>query len=339
MILTDMRKSIAPVITEERLRQIIQEEIVRHHLMQEGMWDDVKDGVKKLSSYVSKKFKSAAAEWGSKISEKLEDLSEMPEEVKLVMDAVKAGMKESGESLKLDDNLKTAKELSKLDVMSIASEDLSGPIKDKAEETQKSGKVSEACLIVLDKSYITERKQLNEFGVGAAVGVGLATLGGLPLLFKGLTKLAKALGSEKLVSVFEKAYHVTHAVEEKVVDYIVPDALSYQIYKFLNRRGYHVTKNKKLLTFEQYRSDADKSGARKKTDGLVYKVVLIYFAFQGLLGVLKAGASLLGFVEGGATAVKGAELAVGASEVAAIVRGAETAAAGVAAAGTAAATV
>ena len=43
---------------------------------------------------------------------------------------------------------------------------------------------------------------------------------------------------------------------------------------------------------------------------------------NGLVGVLKAGASLLGFVEGGATAVKGVELAIGAKEVANIVKAA-----------------
>lgn len=328
-----------PTITETQLRRIVHEEIVRQHLIQEGLWDDVKDGVKKLSDHVSKKFKAAAAEWGVKINEKIDELSKLPEEVKTVVAAVKEGMKESGESLKLDDNLRIAKELSKINALDLVNQDMSGPVKDKAEEAQKSGKVSEAYFVLVDKNNFTARKQLNEFGIVATVGVGLASLGGLPLLFKGLTKLATALGSEKMIEVFKKAYHVTHAAEEKVVDYVIPDILSYQIYKFLNKKGYHVTKNKKLLTYEQYKADEDKSGARQKTDGLVYKVVLIYFAFQGVVGALKAGASLLGFVEGGASAVKGVELAAGARQVSAIVSGIETAAAGAAAAGTAAATV
>ena len=320
-------KNLRPrIMTEERLRQIVQEEILRQHLINEGLWDDVKDGVKKLSDIVSQKFKSVVGDWTAKINEKIAELSKTPEEVSLVMSAVKEGMQKSGESLVLDDTLKIAKELSQLKALDIASSDLAGPVKEKAAQLQNSKKVTEVFDVLRDKKYTSQKKSLNELGITAVAGVGLAIMGGLPMLFSGLKKLAQMLGATGLVEVFEKARHVTHAFEEKVIDYIVPDLLSYQVYKFLNSRGFHVTKNQDLLSYEDYKLDADKSGARKKTDGLIYKVILIYFAIQGLVGVLKSGLSLLGFVEGGATAVKGAELAKGASEIAKIARGVEAAA-------------
>lgn len=312
----------ANMISEARLRKIIQEELQRKYLIEEGLWDDVKDGVKKLSNYVTEKFKSAANEWANTISEKIEALTNKPEELDLVMSAIKQGMATSGDSIILNDVLKIAKELSKESALDAVQSDLEGPVKDKAKKLQTGVAIGEAYSILATNEYINHQKILRETGIEMIAGFGLAIVGGLPLLFKGLFKLANFLNAPKAAALFKKAEHVTHAIEEKVIDYIVPDALSYQIYKFLNNKGYHVTKNKKIITYEQYKDDSDKSGARKKTDGLVYKVLLIYFAVNGLVGVLKAGASLLGFVEGGATAIKGVELAIGAKEVANIVKAA-----------------
>jgi len=311
------------IITEARLRQIIQEEIERRYLIEEGLWDDVKDGVKKLSDYVTEKFKSIAAEWASTINEKIKALAEKSEGLDLVMSAIKQGMKESGESLTLDDTLKKAKSLEQDAPLSIVQSDLEGSVHDAAKQLQKGKAIGEVYSILTTNEYVRQQKVLNEMGPGTVFGFGLAIIGGLPLLFRGLHRLAKYLKAEKAAELFEKAEHVTHAFEEKVIDYMIPDKLSYQIYKFLNAKGFHVVGEEKLLSYEDYRADASKTSARKKTEGLVYKALLIYFAINGLIGVLKAGASLLGFVEGGATAVKGVELARGAAEVAKIVRAAE----------------
>jgi len=327
------------LITEERLRQIIQEELERKYLIEEGLWDDVKDGVKKLSAYVSEKFKSAAAEWASIISQKIEELSKRPEELNLVMSAIKSGMSQTGEELPLDDSLQIAKSLEKEDPLKAAESDLAGPIKDSAKKFQTGKEIGEAYSILTTTAYVRQQKILSEMGPGTILGFGLAIVGGLPLLFKGLSKLANLLNAPKIAGILQKAEHVAHAIEEKVSDYIVPDKLSYQIYKFLNKKGYHVTNNKELLSYEDYKSDSDNSNARKKTDGLVYKALLIYFAINGLIGVLKAGASLLGFVEGGATAIKGVELARGAEEVAEIIASAEAVSGAAAAAASAATTL
>lgn len=308
------------VITEARLREIIQEELTRQHLIEEGLWDDVKSGVKKLSAKVSAKFKSLADDWASTIKEKIDELSNPSKETMIVIDAVKAAKKETGESIPMDDVLMAAKELGQLNAISTVESDLAGPVHDEAES------LSEAYIVLNNKNYIQQRKQLNEFGLVAAAGIGLALVGGLPLMFKGLKKLALSLNAQKTAELFEKAYVVTHALEQKTIDYVVPDLLSYQVYKLLNEKGFHVTGEETLLSYEDYKSDADKKGARKKTDDLVYKAILIAFAINGLVGVLKAGASMLGFVEGAATAVKGVEVGQGAATVARIVTGAEAAA-------------
>lgn len=308
------------VITEARLREIIQEELTRQYLIEEGLWDDVKSGVKKLSAKVSAKFKSLADDWASTIKEKIDELSNPSKETMVVIDAVKAAKKETGESIPMDDALMAAKELGQLNAISTVESDLAGPVHDEAES------LSEAYIVLNNKNYIQQRKQLNEFGLVAAAGIGLALVGGLPLMFKGLKKLALSLNAQKTAELFEKAYVVTHALEQKTIDYVVPDLLSYQVYKLLNEKGFHVTGEETLLSYEDYKSDADKKGARKKTDDLVYKAILIAFAINGLVGVLKAGASMLGFVEGAATAVKGVEVGQGAATVARIVTGAEAAA-------------
>jgi hypothetical protein len=307
-------------VSEKRIRSIVQEEIVRRKLIEEGIWDDVKDGVKKLSQKVTQKLQSSAGDWAKSIKEKLGTLGEMPEDVKTIVSALKAGMAETNESISLDDTLKIAKEIGKEDALAIAAEDLEGPVKDAAASLQKGENVAEVYSALCNEDYISSRSSpINEMGVVTVAGFGLALVGGLPMLFKGLAYLAKLLKAPRLEKLFKKAHHVAHHIEEKVVDWIVPDRLSYAVYKFLNKKGFHVTKNNKLLSYDDFKSNADKSGARKKTDGLIYKALLIFFALNGLGGILKAGASLLGFIEGAATAVKGVELATGAGEVAAIV--------------------
>jgi len=317
------------IISEARLRRIVQEEIERKYLIEEGLWGDVKDGVKKLSDYVTQKFKSVAVEWANTINEKIVGLEEeKPEGLDLIISAVKEGMKQSGESLPLNDALRKAKSLEKEASLSIVQADLEGPVHNAAKQLQKSEKaIGEVYSILNTSEYVRQHEILNEMGPETILGFGLAIVGGLPLLFKGLHKLATYLKATKVAELFEKAEHVAHAFEEKVVDYVIPDRLSYEIYKFLNNKGYHVSSKEELSSYEDFKIDADKTGARKKTEGLVYKALLIYFAINGLISVLKAGASLLGFVEGGATAVKGVELARGAEEVAGIIQASNVAAA------------
>jgi hypothetical protein len=314
-------------ISEAQIRRIVYEELVRQHLLEEGIWDDVKDGVKKLSAKVTAKFKSMAEEWASVIKEKLDALTSTPDNVKVMIAALKAGMAETGESIELNDELKLAKNFGKADALAAATEDFKGGVHDAAEKLQSGSNVAEVYAVLSNKSYIRSPKKLNEMGVMTVAGLGLAVVGGLPMLFKGLAALAKYMHAEKLSSIFKKAEHVFHHIEEKVVDWVIPDKLAYAIYKWLGKKGFHVNKQKSDLTFEDFKSDADGSHAKKLTEELLYKSLLVFFALNGISGILHAGASLLGFIEGTATAVKGIELAKGAQAVAGIVsaaRGATT---------------
>ena len=293
------------IITQARIREIIQEEIVIQHLIEEGLLDSAKDGLKKLSDKVTGAFRSVADKWASVIFEKMNLMQSMPDDVKMIVGALKKGMQTTGESIELNPTLKLAQSFGKEDIVAAAEEDLTGPIIAKAEN------LKEMYEVLSDNSYILQKKNLHEAGVVAGIGVGLAIIGGLPLLFKGLTKLANFLNAPRLASIFEKAEHITHNFEKGFIGFVVPSRLSYAVYKFLAEKGFQVAGEKEVLSFEDYKS----SKSEEKTKELVYKAVLIYFAFQGLAGALKAGASLLGFVEGTATTVKGIELAKGFSDV------------------------
>lgn len=317
MILTYMSRS---VITEAQVRRIIQEELFLKQL-NEGLWDDVKAGALKLRALVTQKFGQAASKWGNTIQNTLSKL-ELPEEVKLAIKVLKTGMQESGESIQLDDQLKVAKQfgqLNKEQALAVAQQDLEGPVHSLAQQAQQQGTQAEARYYGQVYEALLERpsvpQSLNEFGVGSAIGVSLALLGGLPMLFKGLAKLAGVLHAEKTAELFHRAEHVTHSFEVKAINAVVPNKLSYAAYKGLHKSGLRFSKESDdVLSFDEY----VKSSYIKQVNGLLYKALLIYFAFQGLVGVLHAGASLVGFVEGAATTVKGVELARGAAEIAAL---------------------
>jgi hypothetical protein len=308
------------VITEAQIRRIIQEEVTLK-LLEEGLWDDVKAGAARLRQLVTKQFGQAAAKWGAAIVEKLQQLSDIPNDVKTAIEALKGGMQDSGESVQLDDTLKAAKELgsiSKAEALAFAQQDFEGPVHDLASRAQSQKAESRyfADVYAVLVETPVEKERLNELGVTAVAGLGLAILGGLPMLFKGLHKLASVLKAERLAALFEKAEKVTHHFEQNVINTVVPDKLSFAIYKRMHKAG--LKTSDKILSYEQYKG----SKSSKQINALIYKALLIYFAFNGIAGVLHAGASLLGFVEGAATAVKGVELANGAKELVALARSA-----------------
>lgn len=305
------------LISEAQLRRIVREELDRIYpdLMEEGMWDDVKTGAKKLVKQVSDAFKKAASGWVDSIREKLEGLSDIPEEEKIVMDAIRSGIKKTGEKLELDQTLKDAKELKDTDVSQVLQSDLEGGVHDKAEQ------LSEIYDILSDHRYT--RKSLAE-GVGIALGI----LGGLPMLLKGIKKLAEKLGATSFASLCEKAIKLVHKVENFIVDIVVPDRLSYHVYDYLHSHAggekfFLHTKGEgtELLTFEKYKETGKEHGSpREKTEQLIYKSILIFFLFEGLHKIFEESMGLLGSVlEGGAVSVKGVEVAAGLGQLKKIV--------------------
>jgi len=160
------------------------------------------------------------------------------------------------------------------------------------------------------------KQQLNEFGVTAAAGITLGAIGGVPMLLKGLYKLASFLKMPKTSQAFQHAYHVAHHFEEKVIDYAVPDKLSYLWYKAQQKV---VTKDgSPAMSIEEYST----SDIRKKVEMRIYKIALIYFMIHGLHGAMEAGLSLMGATEAAATTVKAVEIGTEVIEVASAIAGA-----------------
>lgn len=340
-----MRKRLSSnknvVITESQLRRIIYDELIEQYMIQEGLWDDVKSGAKKLVSTVTKPFKKVAASWAKKITEYIEKLSDMPEDAKLIMQALKKGMQETGESFKMTPELLEAKKFSAVaaNAPDLLEQDFKDGVHDKmkslgSDKKNESVFIQNIVNVLNEECYIkTTKQRLNEdFGIISGIGVGLALLGGIPMLFKGLHKLASVMGAHRLAEVFKKAEKIAHHFERDVIDLVIPDKLSYFIYKHLktNFKHFSTLSKKKMLTLEEFQLNSDHSGAMRKVQTGIFKTVLIAFALAGFVGALKAGASLLGAVEGGATTVKGVELAQGAKELASLMRSGAAAASGTA---------
>ena len=333
-----MRSNNKPVISEAKLRRIIREELTRQYIVQEGLTDDAKQGIVKLTKAVKDKIKGKAKELAAKISEAIAAFKSMPDELKSLIDAIKKGMKESGESLKLNDTLKDAKKFGTIDFKAEAESDFQN-LKDNAANLSnaKTESLLKLNSVLLVEDFSSEKLILNESLIGFA-GIGLAIVGFLPMLFAALKKVATWLKCPKIAERMEKAEHFFHEKEEKLIDFIVPDKFSYKVYLALQdtpfSRGLKLSAGDEIVSFEDYTSNKAKAyekpgkeskhprSVRSKVDGLIYKGLLLFFLWEGIQGVLHSGASMLGILEGSASAVKGVELAKAAEEIAIAAKGA-----------------
>ena len=307
------------VISESQLRAIVADELRRS--LDEGLWDDVKSGAKRLIAAVTSRISSE--EMLSKVRESLQKMQVMPDDVTSVISALKTGMAETGEQVKLDETLRAAKELGRVNT-DTASEmlaaDLEGPVHSKMKQLQgNDGAKAQAESIVYELHCACEQKTvLNEFGGISAAGFALAGLGLLPIVFKGLAKLAGFVGAKKTATLLKKVEHVMHGVEEKVIDNLVPDVLSYAVYTTLWKKGFRMQSEKRReLNREEYSAGVGK--VKTKVEKLLYSALLIFLAWNGIKAALNAGASLLGFAEGGASVVKGLEIGRAAVHIADVI--------------------
>lgn len=184
-------------------------------------------------------------------------------------------------------------------------------IKSRDTELEVRRFVSDNSLRVIPESYNLR----EDMGVSSIIGLTLGAIGGLPLMLKGLSKLCGILRLRSIQRAVDECWHVLHLVEMGTLDVVIPDRLSYAVYRRAWNRGFKATGI--LLTFDEYRH----SKAREKTESVLYSLLLVYFAIHGLLGVLHYGVSLLGSAEASATAVKGVEIARGVGHAGQIVRG------------------
>lgn len=234
-----------------------------------------------------------------------------------IVQIINQAQQESGEKLPVDQNMRIAAALPRH--AAIAQAEISSE-KNEVEQAIKSRTSTQQESYFRKLDTILEeavpKQKINEALTPVTiVGFMLATMGGSVMLFKGLEKLAKKFGLEKTAKAFHSTYHVAHAIEEKVVDYVIPDRLSYLIYSKLWRRGFKLktspsAQKNEMLAFEVYRKNA--YGSRHKVENLVYKIILGYFLVNGAIGMFKAGISLLGVAEGTATAIKAVEVATAA---------------------------
>lgn len=303
--------------------------------LNEGFLDFVKQAATKAKQISQQAWgktvnalKSSAQAAIQKIQTKVAELEKASPQLQAFAQIKAEAEQESGEKFPVDDTMKIAMNLKRVAAQAqqevqTTSQQVAGQLKS---QSQQPTQVSEALAnemthlineMVADYDSAKAIQPLNEvLGVSTGIGLVLGVMGGIPLLLKGLYKLAKFLKLEKLATALHHAYHVAHKLELKSIDILVPDRLSYVLYKKAWQKGFKTSKT--FLQYEDY--SANKQHAKQKVEGLVYKMLLIYFAIDGLKGVLHAGSAALQMAEGTATTVKAIEIATGIVDAAAIIK-------------------
>lgn len=187
-----------------------------------------------------------------------------------------------------------------------------------------------------NRSAITEvlaqRRALNEVALGGfeVVGLILAALGGVPLVLKGMYKLANLMGLKGVSEKLKVAYEHAHHFEEKFIDVIIPDKAMYAIYvSFEESRDPDAVANLKLyqddpsskldgkrsMTLDEFK----KSDVRKKYEKRVYALILLPWLISGLTSLHHAFHNWIGAIEGAATAEKAIFVGSRAAETAPVI--------------------
>lgn len=180
--------------------------------------------------------------------------------------------------------------------------------------------------------HIQRNRALNEVVLGGfeIVGLILAAIGGVPLLLKGLYKLAGLLRlktvSEKLKVAYEKAHHF----EEAIIDYAIPDKVLYAVYIAIQEeKNPDSVANLKIYqssegdSGEKLGSDEPRamtlkefsgSKERKKYEKRAWAMMLLPWLISGLFSLSHMFHGIVGALEGAATGVKAIEVGTVAAE-------------------------
>jgi len=157
----------------------------------------------------------------------------------------------------------------------------------------------------------------ESLGIMGAIGLALGVIGGLPLLLKALEKVAKLVKLPRVATALNHAHHVAHAFEMKVIDFSIPDELSYAVYRKLwskgVRLGKHLGRSSKLegdapLPFDNYLKDDE---FRATAEVGIYRALLIGFAGAGFIYMMHAPLSAIFAAKAATTGVKGIEIGQG----------------------------
>lgn len=152
----------------------------------------------------------------------------------------------------------------------------------------------------------------------SALGLGLAVVGGTPLLFRGIARAAKWLGYPAVHRAFAHAGQVAHAIEQNVIDFAIPAELSYAVYVAMWKRGWRISvalgrgskhlEGNAPLPFENYLTDRD---FQSTIETGMWRLLLLFFFVNGAMHILAAPLGILFASEAAATGVKGVEIGQG----------------------------
>lgn len=161
------------------------------------------------------------------------------------------------------------------------------------------------------------KRPINEVALGGfeIVGLVLAAIGGVPLVLKLVSKLAKLMKLDAAASKLETAYKSAHHFEEKIIDLVVPDKAMYAVYMMFEERSnpdnvanlklYQDDPKSKIdgnrsMTLEEF----SKSDVKKKYEKRVYALILLPWLISGLISIEHMLHSWVGILEGAATTEK-----------------------------------
>jgi hypothetical protein len=303
---------------EALLREWIREELASGRL-DEGVLDTLKGTIAKLARSLSSKLDAGVSAL-RKSEAAAEDLTD------IVLDA-EGGTKVVSAINRLGSDFKDAAE-------AVMGHDVKPPAANEAA-------LKAAMPILLELNGTLSQKsgarRLDEVGAFEVVGLGLGLVGGIPLLLKGLYKLAKLFKMGKAADLLKRMYEAAHHLEEGFVDVVIPDRVSYAIYtKYQEARHPEKVANfkvweaepdsavsraikpaQRILSAEEYAN----SPQRKKLEKGLYVVLLTPWLINGLLALKHFISNVINWAEGAATAVKGLEAGELASMTAELIQG------------------
>ncbi len=296
---------------ESKLNKMIEDE-----LMKEGFSDflkKVKPAGQEAWNQIAGMFSKAVNSMKGTISKKVAQLNNSKSYLEKWKNAVSQAEQETGEKFPINNTMTIAMGLE--EKANQANQEIAA---DKTQLPKQPSPATEAfirsntkVIIEATKNSIQHKKYLNEsITATTVIGFALAIIGGIPMLLKGLYVLAKKYNFVKASEAFHHAYHVAHQIEKKTVDIVIPDKLSYAVYKKIWKMGFRPKEtagSTELLSYEDFTADAH--GVRHHVEETVYRLMLTYFFIAGASAVLSAGMSMLTAAEAGATTIKAVEIA------------------------------
>lgn len=138
-----------------------------------------------------------------------------------------------------------------------------------------------------------------------AAGLVFGIIGGIPLLLKLAAYILKWTGFKKQSeAIMNGPFKTMHHIEEKFVDFMLPDKAVYALYKKLNEK-------ETPMSLEDFK----KSEIKKKYEKRIWAIILIPWLFQGITHLHHTFHSLYNVAHAGATAVKAVETGSAAAEI------------------------